>query len=326
MTDNCSIGSPLALSTNDLKHLNNLEKKFQVVRDRTAAVARGYSTGLFVHGNGGVGKSYTVLQELDRLEASYIVHNSRMTGKGLFNALEQSPEAIHVLEDMETITHDKAAQGVLRSACWGQTTDRDQRLMVRNVTWRTNRDDRTFEFTGGVIVTSNRPLANLPELQAIRTRIAVVHLQASQAELAALMRSISLEGYQRDGRTLAPQECMEVCNYMLKQARTVQRPLDMRVLANSYQDRLQWDDGHAGCRWEDLVAGRLNERPTAFKREVILGGRAEGEARDLEAARQVLATATDGEERLDLWVSKTGKSQATMYRCFAKLKETAVAA
>jgi len=39
---------------------------------------------------GGVGKSYTVLQHLERLEITYKLFNSRMTVKGLFRALEKT--------------------------------------------------------------------------------------------------------------------------------------------------------------------------------------------------------------------------------------------
>jgi hypothetical protein len=215
---------------------------------------------------------------------------------------------------------------VLRSACWGQAQDGDDGPMVRLVTWTTHREERNFLFTGGIIMTSNSPLANLPELQAIKTRIACMHLQASRAELVALMRSISLKGFKRDGKTLEPQEAMEVCEYIIEQSRTLHRSLDMRVLVNSFQDYLQWEDGHAGCNWKALVAARLHERPTAFKEAVILGNRAERQARDLEAAKEVLAASNDRQEQLEMWKSKTGKSQASMYRCFDKLREmTAVA-
>ena len=76
------------LSRQDEENLARLEQKLQLVRDRTTAVARGYSTGLFLHGSGGIGKSYTVLNELVRLQANFKLFNSRMTGRGLYNVLK----------------------------------------------------------------------------------------------------------------------------------------------------------------------------------------------------------------------------------------------
>src|SRR5436190_19411899 len=115
-----AVSSSPALSAKDLAHLEELDRHLQLVRDRVAGVAEGYATGFFLHGEGGVGKSHTVIGELERLKANYKVVNSRMTGRGLYNALERFPDAVHVLEDMEALVRDRGAQGVLRSALWGQ--------------------------------------------------------------------------------------------------------------------------------------------------------------------------------------------------------------
>jgi hypothetical protein len=111
--------------------LASLERKLHLVRDRVAGVATGRQTGLYLHGTGGIGKSFTVLGHLDAIKASYKLYNSRMTGKGLFLALSKSPDAVFVLEDMERLTKDRDAQGVLRSALWSQPGH------DRTVTWTT---------------------------------------------------------------------------------------------------------------------------------------------------------------------------------------------
>jgi hypothetical protein len=90
--------------------LESLERKFQVVRDHTTAVAKGFKTGLFLYGQGGAGKSYTVLRHLEALEAPQVLYNSRMTAKGLFLSLHHAPDAVHVLEDMERLTKDADAK------------------------------------------------------------------------------------------------------------------------------------------------------------------------------------------------------------------------
>jgi hypothetical protein len=142
--------------------LASLERKLQLVRDRVTAVATGFQTGLYIYGTGGLGKSYTVLRRLDELKTPYKLFNSRMTARGLFRALEKAPDAVHVMEDMERLTKDPDAQGVLRSALWAQEGH------DRVVTWTTERDgERHFSFRGGVILLANRPLANLPELKAL---------------------------------------------------------------------------------------------------------------------------------------------------------------
>ena len=173
----------------DKAHLISLEKKLHLVRDPVTAVVRGYKTGYYLYGAGGVGKSFAVLRHLESLDVAYQLYNSRMTAKGLFLTLAQSPDAVHVLEDMERLTKDPDAQGVLRSALWSQPGH------DRVVTWTTAKDGpQRFAFNGGLILISNRPLADLPELRALATRIEVHRLEVTDAELMALMRRTGRRG------------------------------------------------------------------------------------------------------------------------------------
>src|SRR5262249_15040961 len=99
--------APPPLSDADLRHLGEYEKKTQLVRDRVVGVARGRSTGLYLWGPGGTGKSYAVTGTLKELGANYRLHNSRMDGRGLFTAIERSPDAVHVLEDCEQMMRNR---------------------------------------------------------------------------------------------------------------------------------------------------------------------------------------------------------------------------
>jgi hypothetical protein len=305
------------LSEAEQGYLARLENKLQLARDRTAAVALGHATGFYLFGEGGVGKSYTVLEELEQRKVHYVLANSRMTGRGLYNQLEKFPDAIHVLEDMEALTRDKGAQGVLRSALWGQRRDGGRGPMERPVTWTTHVMEHSFVFTGGIIMLANRPLGLLPELDAIRTRISVLHLQATDQEMRALMRKVALAGFEHEGKRLATEECLEVCDYVIAQSKSLHSQLNMRVLVNSFQDYLQWQEGDAGCHWHDAVAARLRERPTWFCREVSLGSRATKKQQELEIVRQIKDL--DRDERLQVWVEQTSKSESALYRRLGEL-------
>ncbi len=56
----------MALSSEDLIHLKTLEAKLQLIRDRTRSIALGYRTGMHLWGEGGIGKSYSVISTLDK--------------------------------------------------------------------------------------------------------------------------------------------------------------------------------------------------------------------------------------------------------------------
>lgn len=254
----------LLIPQGDNDPLSSLNKKLQLLRDLVTAVIMRFKYGLFLYGGGGIGKSFNVLRILKEHEAPYQLFNGRMTGKGLFLALARAPDTIHVLEDMERITKDPDAQGVLRSALWAQPGH------DRIVTWTTATDGaQRFTFRGGLILISNRPLADLPELRALATRIEVHRLEVSEEELTAQMRHLATQGYQKEGKTLlGPEECLQVTEHLLRECRMAGCPLDLRLQQKSFQTYLQWRNDCCHCDWKDLVATSVREATHHFRHEL----------------------------------------------------------
>jgi hypothetical protein len=308
----------LALCTADLRQLEELEKKLQSVRDLTAMVADGRSTGLYVWGAGGCGKSHTVVEELSRLRVPYRLYNSRMTGRGLYNALEAAPGEIHLLEDMENLVRDAGAKGVLRSALGGQPSP-DGKPSERVVTWTTNLMDHRFVFTGGIIMTCNRPFPPAPELDAVKTRIGYMHLSVSDVELVALMRRTALAGHRQGVHVMEAGECWEIAEYISEQCRGLRRPPDMRMLFIGYQIYLQWSECRTGCCWQDLLATHIRERPIALGDTKTPDQRASQKQQELQIAAEIQEATDDRGERFRLWQARTGKSEQTLYRRLAEL-------
>lgn len=300
---------PPPLTPEDRGLLETLDRKLMVVRDRVRSVVKRYTTGFFLYGEGGNCKSYTVTGELDRHGADYKVHNSRMTGRGLFDVLEKHPDSIHLLEDVEGLFRDPMAQGVLRSALWGQRRDGEQERLV---TWNAFKTTLQFYFTGGIVVTSNRPLGDLPELRALATRVNPVQLACTNHEIAALMRKVALGGYRHRDEYLGPAACLEVAAFVIEHCLRANRNLDMRLLMNGFADRLQHEAGETECDWRDLLHCRLVERAVPARES-----RAGRLSREREVAEQIKGLPR--EERLKIWEQKTGKSEAALYRRLAEL-------
>ncbi len=316
-----SVPVPTGISPEDARHLESYARKTMMIRDRTAAVARGYQTGLFLWGPGGVGKSHTVIETLREMQAHVVLFNARMTGRGLFNALAQYPDAVHVLEDMEPLMRDGGAMGVLRSALWGTRRHGASGPMERIVTWTTHRMEHSMVFTGGLVIVANKEPPQNPEWDAIRTRIACLHLQPTEAEIRAMMRRMALNGYQHDGRHLDPAVCGEVCEFTIRESLAMHRTLDLRLLVNALQDYLLWEEGDSVCHWFDLVAARLRERPTFFRVAVdVATGRADIKRRDQLIAREIMELTANRDERMRLWAARTGKSEKALYRRMAEIR------
>jgi hypothetical protein len=297
-------------STEDQQHLERYEGKLQLVRDYTRGVALGYSSGFFLFGAGGISKSYSVLGELERLGANFKLFNSRMSGRGLFDTLKQFPDAVHVLEDMERVTADKDAQGVLRSATWSQRNKEGRQN--RLVTWATAKGVECFVFNGGVIMLSNRPLDDLPELRAIQTRISYLELVVSENEIAALMRKVAGGGFHHGKQAVSPEECLTVCEFLIAESKRLLCHLDLRLLDNSFRDYLQHREGCSASHWKTLVAARLQGRQGELLESAP--GRQQELEEDLAVMETVLRDQPTVQAAQEVWCRATGKSRATFFR------------
>jgi hypothetical protein len=288
----------------------SFEQKLHLLRDRTAAVALGYQTGLYLYGTGGMGKSYAVLRHLESLDVPYQLFNSRMTPKGLFLALERASDALHVLEDMERLTKDPDAQGVLRSALWAQPGH------DRVVTWTTATDGRQrFIFRGGLILISNRPLADLPELRALATRIEVYRLEATEAELAALMREVAAKGYRLDGKVgIGPEECLQVTEHLLKECRSAGCPLDLRLQQKAFRNYLQFAADCSVSHWEDLVAASVREATCHFRHDADTSSPEAKKAHRRNVIREMIRENVGVKKQEEDYMRRTGMSRADFFR------------
>jgi hypothetical protein len=296
----------------DKDALASLEKKLHLVRDHATAVLRGYKTGYYLYGTGGMGKSYTVLRHLESLslDVPYQLYNSRMTAKGLFLTLRKTPDAIHVMEDMERLTKDPDAQGVLRSALWAQPGH------DRAVTWTTATDGaQRFVFRGGLIMISNRPLADLPELRALATRIEVHRLEVTDAELAALMRDLASKGYRlHDKVAIGPEECFLVTEFLLKECRAVGCPLDLRLQQKAFQSYLQFAADCSVSHWEDLIAASVREANSHFRHEPNTTSLEARKKQRRNVVREIIGKVADAKEQEQLYMQQTKASRADFFR------------
>jgi hypothetical protein len=299
------------LTPTDQESVAAFDGRLQIVRDRTKGVAMGWNNGFYLWGAGGISKSWTVVDELHRLEeeglASYRITNSRMTAKGLFELLEEFPFHVHVLEDMESLCVSPNAAGVLRSALWSTNPDCRQQHEERLITWRVGSYIHEFIFTGGIILIMNEPLDDLPALRAVKTRIPHLHLQPTNAELRAKMREVSLRGYRHGSGVLTPEECMEVCEYVIRKCDAAGRNYDLRMLIGGFRDRLQFQAGDSVYHWEEMVDSTMKEL-------VILPSRALRISEEIAIAVAIDAMKVPQAEKIRLWSVRTGESKATYYR------------
>jgi hypothetical protein len=157
----------------------------------------------------------------------------------------------------------------------------------------------------------------MPEMRALATRIPCIELEVTNAEVAALMRRVALDGLRSGDDRLELEERVEVADFVIRESAPLGRPLDMRLYDHGLAARLQFEDHDSGCDWQDMVLSMIRGRPSVRGDIEPAGIRDQKKAQDLEFARQIVDL--DPPERLRRWREKTGKSQATMYRYLKKL-------
>jgi hypothetical protein len=140
-------------------------------------------------------------------------------------------------------------------------------------------------------------------------------LVATFAEVAALMRSVALQGFTFGQDFVTPKECMEVAEYVIDRMRSLDRPLDMRVYVNGVKDYLQCKTGHSDTDWKDLIETRL--RRTTVLRE----RRADVMSREASIALELSRMDVSPDERMRLWKEKTGKSERAYWRRLKDLED-----
>lgn len=179
-----------------------INERFQIMEDYTDMVGKRELASALVTGEGGLGKSFTVMKALKasgakdissmeigaRLDgqSGYVVVKGYSSAKGLFRTLYENRNQIIVFDDCDSVLKDPNAVNILKSAL--------DSYDVRMVSWNTEGwggdDDlpKTFEFTGGVIFISNLPKHKVP--QAIRSRAMCADVSMTREEVVERMRMI----------------------------------------------------------------------------------------------------------------------------------------
>lgn len=180
----------------------SINERFEIMTDYTEMVATRELASTLVTGEGGLGKSFTVMQTLRKTgleditkmeigakfdgQRGYVVVKGFSTAKGLFRTLYENRKQIIVFDDCDSVLKDPNAVNLLKAAL----DSYDVRIVTWNAEgWSSNEDlPKTFEFEGGVIFISNLPKHKVP--QAIRSRALCADVSMTREEVIERMRMI----------------------------------------------------------------------------------------------------------------------------------------
>jgi len=149
----------------------SINKRFSFMEKAVKMVVKGVQNSLFIAGDGGLGKTYTVTKKMEELDANYKMIAGYATASGLYRALHDNPESLIVFDDCDSVLEDKNAINILKAA----TDTKEKRIVSYNAKMK---DYKTsFEFKGQIIFISNLTIDKLP--QALQSRSTVIDLAMS---------------------------------------------------------------------------------------------------------------------------------------------------
>jgi hypothetical protein len=158
----------------------NIATRFEFMEQLIGMVIKNVSPSAIITGPGGIGKTYTVIKELEKAgykETDYILIKGFTTPLGLFRTLHDNRRAMIVFDDCDSAFSEPTSLNLLKGAL--DSTDK------RTISWNSSRlpeeMSSTFEFRGRVIFISNIPIRDFD--QTLVSRSMIIDLQMSREEV-----------------------------------------------------------------------------------------------------------------------------------------------
>lgn len=220
----------------------DINKRFGFLEKFTNMVLDGETASAIVTGEGGLGKSHTVMSQLEERgmeeEVDYVIIKGYATPKALYGTLWENSKKTIIFDDCDSVLKDPTALNILKGAL--DSYDK------RTISWLQKGfiDDglpNSFEFQGNVIFISNLSSEKLD--QAVKSRSMTIDLSMSIQDKIERMTHILpniLPAYDMDMKK-------EVLEFMAKHSdiavefnvRTLQKCIKV---AHAYDGSPEWED------------------------------------------------------------------------------------
>lgn len=185
----------------------NINKRFNYLRQLTALVGKGSIPSAIITGAGGVGKTWTVQDTLQRMnlrdlsvfddfghgeviegefKGTFRFIKGFSTAKALYKTMYTNNGAVLVFDDCDNILKDATGVNILK----GALDSYDKRI----ISWRNTMTKKdmglppVFEFKGQVIFISNLPIEKIP--QPLRSRSLCVDVSMTNSEKYDRMKEL----------------------------------------------------------------------------------------------------------------------------------------
>lgn len=244
----------------DRQHFETYLRNQQMVVDRVTGIVNRRHNGLYVWGETGVGKTFSIERTLEEAHARGIRSYRKLEGKctpvGLFELARDFPDHILFIDDDPMLVQDRLSQQILLHLCGDGRIDPESGRNARNITNIKSKGRERCQFTGSVIITNNVRLANMPVLRALQGRIRTYHFRPTSSELVAMLRHIAEA---EESPEADRDERREICEFVIAECEHSQQQLDLRLLKHAISDYTQWKRGEVKVHWHQLVVSSMQD-------------------------------------------------------------------
>ena len=275
------------------------QRKFLTEQDKqiahlTAALVSTDTHGCVIYGDGGLGKTFDVVETLKILGIEYHYMSGAATPMSVYSTLYNHRDALIVLDDLEGALQEKVAN-FLKAALWTAKDDK------RTITYETPSPfltiPRSFEFKGKVLIILNEvKKEDDPHLQALLTRCNYARVNYTYEEKLAKMEMIAKLPY----KNLTEDERLEVYKFIRDNSTPAIKGLSFRTLMRGFE-LYEYSKLAQNTMWKELIFATVNEDDTVKTIYEL----SQGDLPVEEQARRFYCT--------------TGKSRSTFFRERRKL-------
>jgi len=236
----------------------SINERFGFVSDMVSMLCKGDQASVVICGPGGLGKSYTVTESLEKngmvdmsvldafavgtklnMAKSYRVIKGYSTPKGLYRALFENKDGVIVFDDCDSVLKDPVSLNLLKGAL--------DSYSKRIISWRADiRDDdlpTSFEFKGRVVFISNLGSDKID--QAILSRSMSVDLSMNIDQKIDRMRFLlNTKGFMPEYKVEFKQDAMDLIEVLKNDV----KELSLRTLIQVTKIRAS-----AGANWKNLA-------------------------------------------------------------------------
>ena len=235
-----------------------INQRFEFVEKIVSMIANRVSPSVVITGEGGLGKTHTVMEALERSglrnvtdliadvdigtvdtdETMFVVIKGFSTAKGLFKLLYENRNSTIVFDDTDSILRDADAINLLKGALDSYGS--------RYITWNTSLNDeslpRSFKFEGGIVFISNMRADRID--QAIRSRSMCIDLSMTVDQKIERMETImQSDDFLPEISIESKQDALET----IKEYQSVAKEISLRTLITVSRIR-----NSGGADWKQL--------------------------------------------------------------------------